>query len=43
MEKAILKFAKVNGVQPGRIILYRDGVGEGQAQAVCLNEVTQIK
>lgn len=43
MEKAIKKFTQANGTAPARIILYRDGVGEGQVQTVCSIEIDQIK
>lgn len=43
MLKAIENFKKANaGTPPKNIILYRDGVGEGQAQAVCSVEMAQI-
>jgi aubergine-like protein len=39
MEKAVNKFKVANGVHPERVILYRDGVGEGQVQTVCSIEI----
>jgi aubergine-like protein len=43
MTKAIENFKKANGGNPPKnIILYRDGVGEGQTRAVCTVEMEQI-
>lgn len=42
MTKALENFKKANGATPKNIILYRDGVGEGQAKAVCSVEMEQI-
>ena len=36
-------FKKNNGVAPSRVIFYRDGVGEGQVQGICVPEIDQIK
>ena len=36
-------YKKANGVLPDRIILYRDGVGEGQIQYVIDCEVNQMR
>jgi aubergine-like protein len=41
--KALESFKKHNGAYPGRIIFYRDGVGEGQVQGICVPEIEQIK
>jgi aubergine-like protein len=43
MVKALEAFKKHNGASPTRIIFYRDGVGEGQVQGVCVPEIEQIK
>jgi len=43
MTKACEAFKKANGTYPARIIFYRDGVGEGQVQGICLPEIDQIK
>lgn len=43
MAKALEAFKKHNGAAPTRIIFYRDGVGEGQVQGVCVPEIEQIK
>jgi aubergine-like protein len=43
MVKALEAFKKHNGASPSRIIFYRDGVGEGQVQGVCVPEIEQIK
>ena len=40
---ALKKYHEVNGVLPDRIIVYRDGVGEGQLSHVSEFEVSQIK
>lgn len=43
MTKALDAFKKNNGVYPARLIFYRDGVGEGQVQGICVPEIDQIK
>jgi len=43
MQNACNAFKKHNGAFPSRIVFYRDGVGEGQVQGICLPEVEQIK
>lgn len=43
MVKALEAFKRHNGASPSRIIFYRDGVGEGQVQGVCVPEIEQIK
>lgn len=43
MVNALEAFKKHNGTYPARIIFYRDGVGEGQVQGICLPEINQIK
>lgn len=43
MQKALEAFKKNNGAFPTRVIFYRDGVGEGQVQGVCVPEIEQIK
>lgn len=37
------KYREVNGRLPGRIIIYRDGVGEGQIPYVATTELECIK
>ena len=39
MSKALRKYHEINGALPDRIIVYRDGVGDGQVRprrVVCL-------
>jgi aubergine len=43
MNNALEAFKKNNGTYPARIIFYRDGVGEGQVQGICVPEIEQIK
>lgn len=43
MVKALEAFKRQNGAFPARIIFYRDGVGEGQVQGICVPEIEQIK
>lgn len=43
MQSAIEAFKRNNGAPPSNIIFYRDGVGEGQVQGICLPEIEQIK
>lgn len=44
MLKALQQFRKHNdGMLPARIIIYRDGVGEGQIDFVCKVEVDKMK
>lgn len=43
MVRALEAFKKNNGTLPARIIFYRDGVGEGQVQGICVPEIEQIK
>jgi len=42
-KKCLDAFKKANGCLPERIILYRDGVGEGQIQYVLESEVSQMR
>jgi len=42
MTAALIKYRQVNGVFPDRIIVYRDGVGDGQLSAVREFEMPQI-
>ena len=42
MSKALSHFRLMNGTYPERVVLYRDGVGEGQMKAVSQLEVEQI-
>ena len=39
---SLKKYHEVNGVLPERIIVYRDGVGDGQLGAVSQHEVPQL-
>lgn len=39
---ALKEYLKYNNCLPSRIIVYRDGVGDGQLQSVATFEVTQI-
>lgn len=39
---ALEKYHEVNGVLPERIIVFRDGVGDGQLRAVFEHEVPQL-
>lgn len=41
--KALRKYSEVNGALPGRILIYRDGVGEGQIPYVYSTELEAIK
>lgn len=41
--KALRKFQEVNGSLPTRILIYRDGVGEGQLQYVYETELESIR
>lgn len=43
MVSALESFKKHNGAYPCRVIFYRDGVGEGQVQGICVPEIEQIK
>jgi len=43
MTNAIEAFKRNNGAAPAKIIFYRDGVGEGQVQGICVPEIEQIK
>mmetsp|Transcript_23457 Transcript_23457/g.31429 ORF Transcript_23457/g.31429 Transcript_23457/m.31429 type:complete len:251 (-) Transcript_23457:555-1307(-) len=43
MTSAIEAFKRNNGSPPARVIFYRDGVGEGQVQGICVPEIEQIK
>lgn len=43
MTNAIEAFKRNNGAAPAKIIFYRDGVGEGQIQGICVPEIEQIK
>lgn len=40
---AVNQFKQINGALPGRILFYRDGVGDGQIPYVHSQEVTRIK
>jgi len=42
MTGALRRYAQENGRLPSRIIFYRDGVGDGQLNAVCEHEVEQL-
>jgi len=41
--KALRKYAEINGNLPARIIMYRDGVGDGQIPYVMEHEITAIQ
>ena len=43
MVNALESFCRINGSYPARIIFYRDGVGEGQVQGICVPEIEQLK
>ena len=43
LSAALKKYNEVNGCLPDRIIVYRDGVGEGQLSHVSEFEVAQMK
>ena len=43
MVKALDAFKRQNGGYPSKIVFYRDGVGEGQVQGICIPEIEQIK
>nr|AAM96947.1 macronuclear development protein 1 [Stylonychia lemnae] len=43
MVKGLEAFKKANGAYPQQVIFYRDGVGEGQVNGVCIPEIEQIK
>jgi len=40
---ALKKYSEINGDLPERIIIYRDGVGDGQLRLVVEHEVPQLK
>ena len=39
MAQALTEFKKKNGVFPGSVIIYRDGVGDSQKKVVLLYEL----
>ena len=39
---ALAKYHEVNGALPERIIVFRDGVGDGQLEAVVEHEIPQM-
>jgi len=43
MSKALRKYQELNGSLPARIIMYRDGVGDGQIETVRDSEIKAIK
>ncbi|XP_061940486.1 piwi-like protein Siwi isoform X2 [Apis cerana] len=43
LEKAVLCYRQVNKILPSHILIYRDGVGEGQVPYVYKHEVDDIK
>lgn len=43
MDMAVMKYREINGKLPQRIIIYRDGVGDGQIPFVYEHELTLIK
>ena len=40
---ALLKYKQENGMQPDRVLVYRDGVGEGQIEHVRDHEIVAIE
>lgn len=42
MRGALMKYHDVNRVFPGRIIIYRDGVGDGQLEMLLQHEIPQL-
>ncbi|XP_038059144.1 piwi-like protein 1 [Patiria miniata] len=42
MQAALRKYAEINKTLPDRVIIYRDGVGDGQLPAVVEHELPQI-
>lgn len=43
MVKALQEYRRTHGLLPSRIVLYRDGVGEGQIQYVVEHELNALK
>jgi aubergine-like protein len=43
MTAALKEWTTINGAPPDRVIIYRDGVGDGQLHAVLEHEVVQVK
>lgn len=43
MKAALTSYNSINGALPQKILVYRDGVGDGQISAVIQHEVAQIK
>ena len=41
--KALRRYAEINGNLPARVIMYRDGVGDGQIPYVMEHEITAIQ
>ena len=41
--KALRKYAEINGNLPARVIMYRDGVGDGQIPYMMEHEITAIQ
>lgn len=41
--KAVQKYYEINKMAPSRIVVYRDGVGEGQIPQVMAREVSEIR
>jgi aubergine-like protein len=40
--EAVRKYVELNGALPQRIVVYRDGVGEGDIHNVCTHEVETL-
>jgi len=40
---SLKKYNEINGCLPERIVIYRDGVGDGQLNAVIDHEIPQLK
>ncbi|KAK2155427.1 hypothetical protein NP493_2079g00007 [Ridgeia piscesae] len=43
MQASLKKYNEINGCLPERIVIYRDGVGDGQLNAVIDHEIPQLK
>ena len=42
MQAALRQYNQINGALPEKIIIYRDGVGDGQLSAVVNTEIPQL-
>lgn len=43
MSEALTEFKKINGCFPHNVVIYRDGVGDSQLEAVLLYEIPQVQ